>query len=262
MKKRYYLFGLLAITSLILLQSYSGNEIKNTGGSPAGYTGSPGDGRDCADCHGGSSSTVSNWITSDIPAEGYTPGTTYNITVTVSGSGKKGYEVSPQNTSGDLLGTLIAGTGSKLVGSGKYVTQSNASNSNPKVWNFQWTAPVAGTGEVTFYGAFTVTEPVTKLSTLTVPEKSTIGIPENHPGNMVIYPNPSANNVNVSYFLLNNENVKISVYSLDGKLISVPVNEMQTEGQHNLQVNNLQSGIYLVVLQTSSKKSIEKIVIE
>lgn len=57
--------------------------------SPYYYTGSPGDGHSCAQCHG-SSSTVSGWITSTIPASGYVPGTTYQITATnsISGSGK------------------------------------------------------------------------------------------------------------------------------------------------------------------------------
>jgi hypothetical protein len=118
----------------------------------------------------GSASNVTGWITSNIPADGYTPGNTYTITVTVSGSGQKGFEVSPQNVSGTLLGTLTAGANNHLTGSGKYVTQNAKTSANPATWSFTWTAPAAGTGLVTFYGAFTVSEPVTKLSTLDVAE--------------------------------------------------------------------------------------------
>lgn len=141
-------------------------------GAPAGYTGSPGDGHHCVSCHNGSAVTVTNWITSDIPAAGYTPGTVYNLTVTVTGSGTKGFEVSPQNPSGLQLGTLAAGSGSKLVGGTKYVTHSSSSSAATKIWNFTWTAPAAGTGAVTFYGAFTVNKPATKLSTLQVSENA------------------------------------------------------------------------------------------
>ena len=103
MKNIFTLFTL--IISVVILASFGGDE--NTdypGGSPGGYTGSPGDGKTCKQCHGGTVANVTGWITSNIPAEGYTPGTSYTITVTVSGSGSKGFEVSPQNSSGGLLG--------------------------------------------------------------------------------------------------------------------------------------------------------------
>ena len=158
-----------AIITMLILASFGGDENSDyPGGSPAGYTGSPGDGSDCTHCHGGTSTFVEGWITSDIPPEGYTPGNTYNLTVTVTGSGDKGFQVSPQDPAGLQLGTLIAGPGTHLNGGTKYVNQSSKSTANPAVWNFQWTAPSPGTGEVTFYGAFTVNKPVTKTSTLAV----------------------------------------------------------------------------------------------
>jgi hypothetical protein len=175
MKKKIYLLLLLAFSATFLLTAYSGDDSDYPSGSPAGYSGSPGDGQDCHNCHGGSVGTVSGWITSDIPASGYVPGTTYNITVTVTGSGGHGFEVSPQNPTGSFLGTLIAGSNSHLVGSGNHwITQNQKINSNPATWTFQWTAPVAGSGPVTFYGAFTVTKSNTKLSTLLVNENMTL----------------------------------------------------------------------------------------
>lgn len=148
-------------------------------GAPAasigGYTGSPGDGKHCVSCHNGSAANVTGWITSNIPASGYTAGLVYNITVTVSGSGKKGFEVSPQNATGIQLGTLAAGTGSHLVSGTKYVTQnSSGSTSSTVSWTFTWTAPVSGTGTVTFYGAFTVGKSYTKLSTLVADENAAV----------------------------------------------------------------------------------------
>lgn len=169
MKKRNLLLFAIA-SSLVLLTSFAAFY---PGGAPAGVTGSPGDGADCSSCHGTAATTTAGWITSNIPAEGYTPGQTYQITATnnMAGSGKYGFEVSPQNSSGTLLGTLTAGTNSKLVGSGKYVTQSSSSNTL-KIWTFSWTAPTAGTGNVTFYGAFARNySGLTTLSTLMVTEQ-------------------------------------------------------------------------------------------
>jgi len=172
MNKRIYILVLPIILIILLLTAFSGNNADYPEGAPAGYTGSPGDGQNCSKsgCHNGTAATVSDWITSDIPPSGYTPGSTYNITVTVTGSGNHGFEVSPQNTAGNLLGTLIAGPGNELTGNGKYVTHSYSQNGNPQSWNFQWVAPATGTGTVTFYGAFCVKKSQTKLSTLIVNE--------------------------------------------------------------------------------------------
>ncbi len=161
--------GVLALTAIILFSSFSMNY---PSGSPVAKTGSPGDGSDCSSCHGGTATVTAGLITSNIPVAGYTPGQTYQITATntLTGSGKYGFEVSPQNAGGTQLGTLAAGTASKLVGGTKYVTQSTASSST-HIWTFNWTAPVAGTGAVTFYGAFArnYSGPTT-LSTLSVQE--------------------------------------------------------------------------------------------
>lgn len=170
MKKTNYLtFAIIA--SVVLLTGFAAFY---PSGAPAGYSGSPGDGSDCSSCHGTAATTAAGWITSDIPAAGYTAGQAYTITATnnMGGSGKYGYEISPQNVAGTLLGTLTAGTNSKLVGSGKYITHSTSS-STIKTWTFTWTAPLAGTGSVTFYGAFArgYSGPTT-LSTLVVSENS------------------------------------------------------------------------------------------
>ncbi len=171
MKNHSLLFFAKTLGSVIISLLVSSTAFAYPSGAPAGYTGSPGDGQNCVNCHGGSSAAVTGWITSNIPAQGYTAGANYTITVTVSGSGKKGFEVSPQNVSGTQLGVLAAGSGNHLVGGTKYVTQSSAgSTSSTVTWTFTWTAPVAGTGTVTFYGAFVVGKPNTKLSTLVVSE--------------------------------------------------------------------------------------------
>ncbi|MFZ4522256.1 MAG: choice-of-anchor V domain-containing protein [Bacteroidales bacterium] len=175
MKKETVRFFARILSVVILSFAVSAVVLAYPSGSPAGYTGSPGDGQHCVSCHGGSAATVTGWITSNIPAAGYTAGTAYTMTVTVSGTGKKGFEVSPQNASGTQLGTLAAGSGNHTTGGTKYVTQSSSGSTNSTVtWNFTWTAPVAGTGTVTFYGAFTVGKSNTKLSTTVVNENTVL----------------------------------------------------------------------------------------
>jgi hypothetical protein len=183
MKKKFYLLPITVVIGITMLTAFGGDGNHNNNsdypsGSPAANTGSPGDGKHCSHsgCHNGSATTQAGIITSNIPGTGYTPGASYTITVALTGSGNKGFEVSPQNATGTLLGTLTAGSGSKLVGSGKYVTQNSAVGGSSATWNFTWTAPSAGTGTVTFYGAFAITKNVTKLSTLVVDEASPLAV--------------------------------------------------------------------------------------
>lgn len=170
MKKIIY--SLLAVMVITISISGFNTAISNPDGAPAGRTGSPGDGGatcQASGCHSGSPTTVANIITSNVPVTGYVPGTTYTITVTVTGTGKKGFQVSPQTPTGALVGSLTAGTGNKIV-STKYVTHTSAKNTSSAVWTFQWKAPVAGTGAVTFYGAFAITTGTTRKSTMVVQE--------------------------------------------------------------------------------------------
>jgi len=248
---RKSLTALIGLIGLILLfAGFSGNRLKYPGGSPAGYTGSPGDGDNCVHCHGGSPTNVSGWITSDIPPDGYTPGLNYTITVTVSGSGNKGFEVSPQNIGGTLLGTLTAGAGNKLVGSGKYVTQSSSSNTNPKIWNFTWTAPASGTGAVIFYGAFAISTSTTKLSTLTVPEYINTGISERDGFPLTMYPNPATDQLNFSYSLTGIQTIKIDILSPSGMVVKNWTYENQGPGDQTSSMffmeKKLPAGLYLV----------------
>ncbi len=165
------LITILSVATLAVLFSFN-EPSRNSSGAQPGHTGSPGDGKNCTFCHGGTASAVTGVITSNIPSSGYTAGQTYTITVTTNGSGRKGFQVSPQNVSGSLLGTLIAGTGNQLVGNGKYVTHSSGVLTPTATWSFQWIAPPTGTGAVTFYGAFVIGQPNVRISTLTVQEAS------------------------------------------------------------------------------------------
>jgi hypothetical protein len=149
-------------------------------GAPAGHTGSPGDKKLCTQCHNGIAISREGCIKADADSSGYKPGKTYTISLTSTGlaaSNKFGFEVSPQNINGDLLGTLVVTDTlqTQLVGKGKYIThRHNGINSTgSKTWSFKWIAPDAGTGDVTFYGAFVIGPKPYGIvtSTLTLKEK-------------------------------------------------------------------------------------------
>jgi len=198
-------------------------------GAPPAKTGSPGDGGNCTECHGGTPTNVTGWITSNIPVDGYTPGQVYQITANnqITGSGKFGFEVSPQNIAGALLGTLSAGVNNQLVGGNKYVTHTNA-NTTVSSWTFSWTAPAAGTGPVTFYGAFARGKPgPVRLSTLTVNETT-------------ISPPPAAGPITGPSSVCKNNSYNYSIGALSGAtsyVWSVPVGATIVSGQGTVSIS-------------------------
>ncbi len=163
MKFKIIIASVIVLLGFIVINNFD-FAFGNVAGAPTGATGSPGDGpsNTCArsGCHTGTAVTnQNNWITSNIPAAGYTPGQTYTITATATYAGRQrfGFEISPQDLSGNYIGTLAvtASTLTQITGT-KYITHKSAgtSGSGSDTWSFNWTAPSAGTGAFTFYGAF------------------------------------------------------------------------------------------------------------
>jgi hypothetical protein len=160
-------FVVLSLTSAIIIAasaitftSYSYNS-----GSPEACTGSPADKGTCAkpECHKGTASFKAGLITSTIPVAGYTAGQVYTVTAKVTGAAnakKFGFQVSPQNSTGKVLGTMttVNTTETKLTNKGKYICHKDlgTDGKGSKTWTFKWTAPAAGTGKVTFYGCFLI----------------------------------------------------------------------------------------------------------
>lgn len=167
MKRRYTIYAVTALIALIIVNSISYETTSSTAGSPAARCGAPADGgATCTGCHGGATiidlGLNNGWIVSDIPAGGYVPGETYTFTATATqvGSSKFGFQMSPQALNGAYLGTMIVtdAVQTQIVGT-KYITHKSAgtAGSGSKSWSFDWIAPVAGTGTVSFYACFNAT---------------------------------------------------------------------------------------------------------
>ncbi len=215
MKKTIPIMTLLMTTvALVAFNDPGGHTFKNAGGAVAGYCGDPAGGSlTCTVCHSGPPATpISGLITSDIPAGGYTPNTTYTITATIirAGHSRFGFGISPQNASGAFIGTLVnTNAETQLTGTGNnYITHAfdGTSGTGSKSWTFNWTAPPQGTGSATFYGAFNVTNSNFTMngdtiytSTLLVPEDLStgptgIGSSERA---FSVYPNPATDRITI-----------------------------------------------------------------
>lgn len=265
----------------IFISEFTSSADGNPTGAPQPSAGDPKSGATCAKsgCHTGNAVTpLTGLITSDVPVAGYTPGATYTFTATITRSGhtKFGFEISPQDASGTFLGTLIAtdAVNTKLAthffaGSGniagKYITHSNASTGT---WSFDWTAPVAGTGDVTFYGAFNAaggssnqTGDSIFTSTTLVSENVASGIAdlENSANAISIYPNPTADKFIVSNSLNAAGSLTISISDISGVLVK----KIQTTAAYqSINIADLADGVYFLRIETTEGEVIKKIVKE
>lgn len=267
--------GLTLFFSLIIFISSSVPQIGTesvyafSSGSPGGRTDSPADNSNCTGCHSGTinAGTGVASITASGLTLGYVPGQTYTITGTIvqNSINKFGFEITPEkdldNTkSGTILITDAPRT--KLVNALKAITHQSGgtSGSGSNSWSFDWIAPVAGTGSVTFYGAFNSANGFGNSSgdniyttSLTVIENITVDVDEQFSELKVhVFPNPTSN-----YFQISTKKIinKIEIYDLKGKKV---LEYYKVKGKMN--ITDLMDGIYFLRIKYAEGYIYQKLI--
>lgn len=77
-----------------------------------------------------------------------------------------------------------------------------------------------------------------------------------------IYPNPSNGNFNIQFTNNNNEEINITIFDIRGRKVFENSYANQTFFNENIQLNNVEKGIYLVTVTNGSSKEVKKISIE
>jgi len=260
MKKILLLSSLLTICFLAVISTTTSTSA-NSSSPNDGNAGAPADnsGQTCTSCHGGGAATATTGIiSSDIPGTGFIGGTTYNFTVTMSGSAAYGFELTPQTATSNVgIGTWIAGVGSSV--SSKYIKQSAKKTGASAVWTFQWTAPTLAPS-VTFYGSFnysnnnsTTSGDVIKTSSVTYLASSTNINEASKVSVLSVFPNPTTD---ILHFTSAELFLKGNIYSLDGKLVKT-ISEQELVSKSIL-VSNLNNGIYFIHVANDSKTLVTK----
>lgn len=201
---------------------------------------------------------------SDILIGGYVPGTKYYAKLNAyntSGLSKFGFQVSCVNASKANAGTLAAMAGSNTAvrsGAINVLEQTTTLNATSLQYTkvFEWTAPPAGTGNVTFYvivngvngnGTTSGDEPSTGL-TKTFYEKTTSIKENNIKIAQNIYPNPCQS---VLHFeTTNNEEVNASICDITGKIIMANIKG------NSVDVSQLANGVYLLRLSNDQGQQV------
>ncbi len=274
MKKIFLTLPIVAI--LVIVFSMSENTAHGfTNTAPAGYTGSPGDGQTCGTnggCHNTSTAPfLAGILSSNIPASGYIPGQTYVFTINYSVAGapassKVGCSISPQNSTGSLLGTLIAGTGTKLNGNGVYISHTGTLM-NSTARTFSWVAPITAIDSVVFYAALNYTNgqsnssgDVVRTTTFTAKRDliNSVGEIKSVFNNINVY---SVNKTILLNFEAENINkVTIQVLDINGKNIIDTKSFDLVNGKNELQIYaaNASKGLYAVNIFTDKHLPIIK----
>lgn len=215
----------------------------------------------------------------------YTPGTSYNIAFLIQLTAGPnfpfyGFQIVSLTNDSAKAGTMIAtnvnttkvNTSQLITGNREYMGHRNAGST--KNWTFQWTAPAAGTGPVTFYYCFNVAsvdtlipqEPEGEIycNSITIQEGTGTGIESisDKISALNIFPNPVSDEVGLSFDLKQAEKVSAQFYSLNGKLSRELFNENASEGyfSRSYKMNDIPSGIYLLQLNVGNTSVTKKIV--
>lgn len=249
----------------------------------AGFTGSPGEGT-CAGaaCHGSfalNSGPGSVTISTNIPGNEYTPGTTYQISIKVKQTGQTlfGFGCEVLDSSDQPAGTFIVTDVTRTQ-------QLNASNGRPNmthklngglsndsaVFSFDWTAPPTNIGDITFYftgnaanGNGNSSGDYIYSSTYTITSTSTVGVNEQNEQVFALSAFSTGDEkLNVRYALKQAGNVQIALVSMDGKIIRQTSVMKQAAGEQNylLPMHDCMNGTYIVYVLANGKPYSRKVV--
>lgn len=244
-------------------------------GAPSGSAGAPADNNSTcarAGCHSGPAITNQTATLTGVPASGYVPGETYDMTITMLNGGSRfGFGLTPQDLQGNLLGsmTLTEPTATKLTGGSKYLTHlfGGTSGSGTKTWGFQWTAPTAGTGSVTFYGAFNFANndggssgDAILAESFTFNESS-VGISEAQLEALSVYPNPVVDEIHVAAKDVDEE-IMVTLYDVQGRKVIDEKYKGVADIKIDVRAKSLNTGVYLMRLEAGGNTTVKKLMVK
>jgi hypothetical protein len=263
-------------------------EVMNDSGQ-AGAVGSPGEGTCWNGCHNSfalNSGAGSIELRTGTTNNEYVPGQTYSMTFKVAYPGRSlfgmGLEAlnSANTNAGSLVITDAARTRiltSNLAGSvgRKSVTHTlnGGTSADSMLFNFNWVAPAAGTGNVTFYfcgnaanGNATSAGDYIYQGTTVLTERNTTGI------------EPIESNIDVNVFpsVINDEMnircqpavtgiISIQLFDLQGKLVRSESSSATAQQELTTTWNGLSSlgkGTYLLNIQSGERSVVKRIIIQ
>ncbi|WP_299048901.1 choice-of-anchor V domain-containing protein [uncultured Polaribacter sp.] len=258
MKKHYiFKFALLLIpASAFTLLSFS----SGIGGSRSG---SPGDGgASCVSCHQpGATFNTSAIITTNIPEDGYDTNTDYQITInTTSTAPGYGFQVTSERLDNNgKVGTFIATSGTAVQNGGSALSHSQRSSTGD--WTFTWRSPATDVGDVKFYAAINAVNNANgnrgdEVITISSESVNVLGISEAQRLDFDLFPNPASDQLTIQ-LPSGSEQATVQFFDYLGRLA---LTQEISFGNEEINVSNLNSGVYLLRVLSDDKIGSQKFV--
>jgi len=94
-----------------------------------------------------------------------------------------------------------------------------------------------------------------------------LSTPDNKPdknGAIILFPNPADRETTLSYYMKKNGVATLTVNDLSGKRVKLLFNGKQAKGRQSLKISTagLKAGIYLLILDTNGKRTVNKLVVQ
>jgi hypothetical protein len=202
---------------------------------------------------------VTDWISHNIPAEGYAPGNTYTIEISTIGAttSKMGFQATAE-TETAKAGTFVITNAARTQLTASHTVTHTAAGTDPQgspnSWSMDWTAPAEGTGTVTFFAAVNASNADGSnsgdqiyVASLEVME-SNLGISELDERISDIYPNPANSVIRIDVPLYS----QLDIYDNSGRAV-MSLKAMTERAE--IDVSNLVQGIYFVAISHEGQRA-------
>lgn len=280
MKKRLLTISAISVGMLLAVSSMQ----SGTHGTLGNRTGSNGNNEGCASCHGNNANTATvitiELLSGGNPVTTYTPGTTY--TVRLSGQNatnarpKFGFQLTAANAAGTSVGTMatngVTGVATRANNTLIEHTQPQDGTLSPDnnytyVREFNWTAPVAGTGTVKFYAVLNAvngngspdangSDQWNQGESVTITEAEGTAIKQhNLLKGLEVFPNPAGKELSLVLNTTDYGAYEVSVIDFAGRVLQSKVHMHSGSGQSfKSDITSLAPGIYLINVKHNGKE--------
>ncbi len=270
--KRLYIFPalLIAVGGTILLQSYS----NGPAAQGFGATGAPGEsGNNCVTCHSGGSFNTAvdiRLLDGGNAVTEYEPGKTYDmeVEVTAASGTPSGYGFQLlsllDSDNSNVSGWTNPSSNAKLSSANNRDYVEHNGTSATGTFSVEWTAPAAGSGDITFYGAGNAVNgngatsgdsPI--FGDLTIPEMvvdtvptdttdTTNSIYELDRMSLSIYPNPAIDVITITSDF---NRTQVEILNINGQYVK----SLVATRDERIDVSDLEPGIYFVRLEGTQR---------
>ncbi len=243
---------------------------------PTNATGAPSE-NTCgkSGCHNTTPNSFTGTLDVSINQPFYKPDSTYEVTVSTNESGMARFGFSSTLLDGSgvkqgiwSLSNVINTSIQTAANNRAYVGHQSANTTNS--WTFNWQAPPSNVGDVTIYVASicgnannsSAGDHCYTTSLIFQPDPFSAVSELKDENNSLLVQNPVTDKLCVSFRNAIAGNTKITLIDMQGKVVSILINEDQTAGTHTQSFEKpFASGMYLIDYSNGNVHEVKKVIV-